>query len=160
MTVQPRRMKLGAFLHPTGHHVAAWRHPRAQADGGVNFPHYAELARTAERGRFDMLFLADSAAVWEASPEALSRSPRSDHFEPLTLLSALAAVTEHVGLVAAVTTTYNEPYHVARAFASLDQISGGRSGWNLVTSSNGAEALNFGRDSHLAHSMRYGRARE
>jgi alkanesulfonate monooxygenase SsuD/methylene tetrahydromethanopterin reductase-like flavin-dependent oxidoreductase (luciferase family) len=66
MTVQPRRMKLGAFLHPTGHHVAAWRHPRAQADGGVNFPHYAELARTAERGRFDMLFLADSAAVWDA----------------------------------------------------------------------------------------------
>jgi alkanesulfonate monooxygenase len=160
MTVQPRRMKLGAFLHPTGHHVAAWRHPRAQADGGVNFLHYAELARTAERGRFDMLFLADSAAVWEASPEALSRSPRSDHFEPLTLLSALAAVTARIGLVATVTTTYNEPFHVARKFASLDLLSGGRSGWNLVTSSNQAEAYNFSRDAHLAHAARYDRARE
>jgi N-acetyl-S-(2-succino)cysteine monooxygenase len=162
MTARRRdaKLRLGAFLMATGHHVAAWRHPQAQADGGVNLRHYAALARTAERAGFDMMFLADSAAVWDASPEALSRMARADHFEPLTLLSALAAVTERIGLVATVTTTYNEPYHVARKFASLDLLSGGRSGWNLVTSANEAEAHNFGRDRHVAHADRYERARE
>jgi FMN-dependent oxidoreductase (nitrilotriacetate monooxygenase family) len=155
-----RRLRLGAFLYPTGHHVAAWRHPGAQADAASNFAHYVHLARVAERGRFDMLFLADSAATPAGSAERLSRNPRSVSFEPLTLLSALAAVTTNIGLVATVTTTYNEPYHVARKFASLDQISGGRSGWNLVTSANAEEALNFGREAHPAHPDRYDRARE
>src|SRR5918993_1073442 len=160
MARRDAKLRLGAFLMATGHHVAAWRHPRARADGGVNLRHYAEIARTAERAGFDMMFLADSAAVWDASPDALSRMARADHFEPLTLLSALAAVTERIGLVATVTTTYNEPYHVARKFASLDLLSGGRSGWNLVTSANEAEAYNFGRDRHAAHADRYERARE
>ena len=160
MARRDAKLRLGAFLMATGHHVAAWRHPRAQADGGVNLRHYAEIARTAERAGFDMMFLADSAAVWDASPEALSRMARADHFEPLTLLSAIAAVTERIGLVATVTTTYNEPYHVARKFASLDLLSGGRSGWNLVTSANEAEAYNFGRDQHVLHADRYDRARE
>jgi N-acetyl-S-(2-succino)cysteine monooxygenase len=160
MARRDAKLRLGAFLMATGHHVAAWRHPQAQADGGVNLRHYAAIARTAERAGFDMMFLADSAAVWDASPEALSRMARADHFEPLTLLSAIAAVTERIGLVATVTTTYNEPYHVARKFASLDLLSGGRSGWNLVTSANEAEAYNFGRDQHVLHADRYDRARE
>ncbi|MCB8878016.1 LLM class flavin-dependent oxidoreductase [Acidisoma silvae] len=160
MAQSKRQIKLGAFLHETGHHVAAWRLPEAQADGGANFAHYVELARIAERGRFDMLFLADSVGIWHGHEEALNRTARVAHFEPLTLLSALAAVTSHIGFVATATTTYNEPYHVARKFASLDLISGGRAGWNLVTSSNAQEAFNFSRDAHLAHADRYVRARE
>ncbi len=145
----------------TGHHVAAWRHPGAQEDGGLNFPHYRRLAQTAERAKFDMVFLADGVAVRrELNPESLSRQGQLVHFEPLTLLSALAAVTDHVGLVATASTTYNEPYHIARKFASLDYLSGGRAGWNIVTSATEAEAKNFNRDKHMEHALRYERARE
>ncbi|CAM4041798.1 Nitrilotriacetate monooxygenase [Bordetella tumbae] len=160
MTTSPRQIKLGAFLMQTGHHIAAWRHPDAQADAGVNFKHYVELARRAEAAKFDAVFLADSVGVRNRNIDSLSRTARSDHFEPLTLLSALAAVTEHIGLIATVSTTYNEPYHVARKFASLDQISGGRSGWNLVTSSGEGEAQNFNLDAHVDHAQRYARAAE
>src|SRR5690606_7161332 len=144
----------------TGHHIAAWRHPDAQADAGVNFKHYVELARRAEAAKFDAVFLADAVGVRNRNIDSLSRTARSDHFEPLTLLSALAAVTEQIGLIATVSTTYNEPYHVARKFASLDQISGGRSGWNLVTSSGEGEAQNFNLDAHVDHAQRYARAAE
>ncbi|MCB4768665.1 LLM class flavin-dependent oxidoreductase [Ancylobacter sp. Lp-2] len=155
------RMKLNAFLHPTGHHIAAWRHPRAVADAGVNFDHYVELARTAERAKFDAIFLADSAAVRDQNIESASRVARYVvHFEPITLLSAIAAATRHIGLIATATTTYNEPFHIARKFASLDHISKGRAGWNLVTSSGEVEAFNFGREAHPAHADRYDRARE
>jgi len=158
------QLKLGAFLYPTGHHVAAWRHPQAQADAGVNFAHYKQLAQTAERGKFDLLFMADSVGTRGApdEQESLSRTATRyvAQFEPISLLSGLAAVTEHVGLVATASTTYNEPYHIARKFASLDHISGSRAAWNLVTSSNAEEAHNFGRDSHVAHADRYARARE
>ena len=158
---QPQRqIKLGAFLMQTGHHVAAWRHPGAQADAGSNFRHYVELARKAEAAKFDAIFLADSVGVRSSRLDALSRTARSDHFEPLTLLSALAAVTERIGLIATVSTSYNEPFHVARKFASLDQISGGRSGWNLVTSSGLGEATNFNREEHFEHAHRYRRAAE
>jgi FMN-dependent oxidoreductase (nitrilotriacetate monooxygenase family) len=160
MTEAKRQIRLGAFLHETGHHVAAWRLPEAQADGGANFAHYVELARLAERGCFDILFLADTVGLWQGHDAALNRTARVAHFEPLTLLSALAAVTTHIGFVATATTTYNEPYHIARKFASLDLISGGRAGWNLVTSSNPEEAFNFSRTAHLAHADRYLRARE
>lgn len=160
MTRSPRQIKLGAFLMQTGHHIAAWRHPEAQADAPVNFRHYAELARRAEAAKFDAIFLADSVGVRNTDLASLSRTARSDHFEPLTLLSALAAVTEKIGLVATVSTTYNEPYHVARKFASLDHISGGRSGWNLVTSSGQGEAQNFNLDEHVEHARRYARAAE
>jgi alkanesulfonate monooxygenase len=158
-----RKMNLGAFIYPTGHHIAAWRVPTAQADAGVNFEHYANLARTAERGCFDMLFLADVLAILPRSGETMesvSRVAHFGHFEPITLLSALAALTKHLGLVATVTTTYNEPYHVARKFASLDLISGGRAAWNLVTSASPDEAFNFSKDAHLRHADRYQRARE
>ena len=155
------KMILGAFFNPTGHHVASWRHPRADADAGINFDHYARIAQTAERGKFHLLFLADQLCVRAAPPEALSRSAQYiAQFEPLTLLSALSAVTTRIGLVATATTSYNEPYHVARMFASLDHISGGRAGWNIVTSGQEAESTNFGRESHLEHGFRYERARE
>ncbi len=160
MTRSTRQIKLGAFLMQTGHHIAAWRHPEAQADAPVNFRHYAELARRAEAAKFDAIFLADSVGVRNTDLASLSRTARSDHFEPLTLLSALAAVTEKIGLMATVSTTYNEPYHVARKFASLDHISGGRSGWNLVTSSGQGEAQNFNLDEHVEHARRYARAAE
>ncbi|MET0348439.1 MAG: LLM class flavin-dependent oxidoreductase [Rhizobacter sp.] len=154
----PRRLHLGAFLMESGHHVAAWRDPGVPPRAGLDFGLYRHLARTAEQALFDLVFVADSVAVEEGpGAERLSRSTR---FEPLTLLSALAAVTERIGLVATVTATYNEPYHVARKFASLDHLSGGRAGWNLVTSDNAAEAGNFGRARHVGHADRYARAEE
>ncbi|MBD9579073.1 LLM class flavin-dependent oxidoreductase [Pseudomonas sp. BGr12] len=153
-----RTLSLGAFLMATGHHVSAWRHPDVPANGGLDFRLYKRLAQVAEAAKFDALFVADSVAA--PTGDIASRMARSDHFEPLTLLSALAAVTERIGLVGTVTTSYNEPYHVARKFASLDHLSDGRAGWNLVTSDAAAEALNFNRQEHFGHAERYARARE
>jgi alkanesulfonate monooxygenase len=155
------KLKLGAFFHPTGHHVAAWLHESSQIDAGQNFRHYLQLAQTAERARFDLMFLADAVAVRDGNLDALCRWPQyMAYFEPLTLLSAIASCTSHLGLVATATASYNEPYNLARKFASLDLISGGRAGWNLVTSSNQSEANNFGRDEHYEHDARYDRAVE
>jgi len=162
MSAHSGEMSLAAFLYPTGYHVAAWRHPDVPADAGVNFPHFADLARLAERGKFDFLFLADSVGARGTDLPALSRAAIRyvAQFEPFTLLSALAACTERIGLVASATTTYNEPYHIARKFASLDHISGGRAGWNVVTSQNEDEAYNFGYERHPDHDHRYARALE
>lgn len=157
----PRTMNLGAFVHETGQHVAGWRHPGGHTGSGTDFAQALDVARTAERGKFDLLFLADGAAVTTSgSPESRRRMGKVVKFEPITLLSALASVTSHLGLVATATSTYNEPYTLARQFASLDQISGGRAGWNLVTSNNEAEALNYNREQHYAHADRYDRAVE
>lgn len=124
-----KKMRLAAYFNPTGHHVASWRHPRAQRDAHQNIEHYVEIARTAERAKFDMIFLADGNATRDADIEAISRSVQFvAHFEPITLLSALAMVTKNIGLTATASTTYNEPYNLARKFASLDHISHGRSG--------------------------------
>jgi N-acetyl-S-(2-succino)cysteine monooxygenase len=159
--IAQKKLRLGAFFNPTGHHVASWRHAESQADAGINIAHYRELAQTAERAKFDMIFLADNVCVRKAHIDALSRSAQYiANFEPITLLSALSGATSHIGLVATATTSYNEPYHVARKFASLDHISGGRAGWNLVTSGQQEEAQNFGREAHYGHSERYERARE
>ena len=148
-----RQMKLGLFLAPGGHHMAAWRHPEAYPDG-VSMKTYLRFAEIAERGCFDLLFVAD---VFSFSP----RAKRVDAFrlEPLTLLSALAMTTSKIGLVATATTSFNEPYNVARKFASLDHISSGRAGWNIVTSSAN-EAPNFGNDELSEHAERYRRADE
>jgi alkanesulfonate monooxygenase len=155
------QMVLGVFFNHTGHHVASWRHPGAQADAGVNLRHYIELAQTAERAKFHFLFFADWLAVRDASDLTLSRSAQyTAHFEPLTLLGGLAAVTEQIGLVCTATTSYNEPFHIARKMASLDHMSGGRAAWNVVTSAFKSEAFNFGREHHYAHEDRYERARE
>jgi N-acetyl-S-(2-succino)cysteine monooxygenase len=156
-----KMMKLGAFFHPTGNHVAAWLHPDAQIDAGTNYRHYAALAQTAERGKFDLMFLADAVAVRDGKLTALSRWPQyMVFFDPITLLSAIAPVTKSLGLVATATTSYNQPYNVAREFASLDHISRGRAGWNVVTSANLSEAYNFGREAHFEHDERYDRAIE
>ena len=158
MSSPHRQLHLGAFLMATGHHVAAWRHQAVPADAGLDFQHYKHLAQVAEAAKFDALFVADSLAA--ATGASASHMARSDHFEPLTLMAALSAVTEHIGLICTATTSYNEPYHVARKFASLDHLSGGRAGWNLVTSDAAAEAQNFGREAHIGHAERYSRARE
>ncbi|MBA9939219.1 LLM class flavin-dependent oxidoreductase [Ralstonia insidiosa] len=156
------QLRLGAFLYPGGHHIAAWRHPDTQANAGIDFQHYVALARAAEAAKFDLIFLADGVGTRGDDVAFLSRTAHSyqAQFEPITLLSALAAVTERIGLVGTASTSFNEPYHVARKFASLDHISGGRAGWNLVTSSSEYEALNFNRDHHFAHAERYQRAEE
>lgn len=156
-----REMVLGVFFQYTGHHVASWLHPQSQIDAGVNFRHFVDLAKAAEAAKFHFLFFADWVGVRDADMDALSRSAQyTAHFEPLTLLGGLAAVTEKIGLVCTASTSYNEPYHVARKFASLDHMSGGRAAWNIVTSAMKSEALNFGRDEHFSHDERYERARE
>ena len=155
-----RQLKLGAFMRPVSIHTSAWRYPGAFADANFNFAHYKRFAQTLERGLFDAFFMADHLAVLNMPMATLKRSATVTSFDPLTLLPALAAVTEHLGLIATASTSYNDPYHVARKFASLDHISGGRAGWNVVTSANPNEAQNFGREEHLDHAERYRRARE
>ena len=155
-----RQIKLGMFLRPAAHHIAGWRHKDAWADGGLNFATYVETARKAEAGLFDMMFSADALTGERYDRETLSRTSYVAWIEPMSLLTALAPVTKNIGLVCTATTTYDEPYHIARRFASLDLISGGRSGWNLVTSANDAESKNFGREQHLPKAERYRRARE
>src|SRR5882757_7924955 len=155
-----RQLRLGAFMRPVGIHTAWWRYPGAYPDANFNLQHLIRFAQKLEQGRFDAWFMADHLAVMNMPMAALKRSATVTSFDPLTLLPALAAVTERIGLIATASTTYNEPYHVARKFASLDHISGGRAGWNLVTSANPQEAYNFGLDQHVEHGERYQRARE
>src|SRR5471030_1651080 len=155
-----RQLRLCAFMRPATIHTGAWRYPGAFPDANFNFAHIKRFAQTLERGRFDAFFMADHLAVLNMSTKALRRSHTATSFEPLTLLSALAAVTERIGLIATASTTFDEPYHVARRFASLDHLSGGRAGWNLVTTSNPDAALNFGLDEHVEHGERYHRGRE
>ncbi|MDX8439071.1 LLM class flavin-dependent oxidoreductase [Mesorhizobium australafricanum] len=155
-----RQMKLGLFLWATGHHIAAWRHPDAHVTAGIDIDHYIQLARTAEAAKFDMIFCEDAAGLREANINIASQTSRSIGFEPISLLSALAAQTERIGLVSTASTSYNEPYGLARTFASLDNLSGGRAGWNLVTSASPIEAANFGATGLRPHADRYARARE
>ncbi|MFB8831768.1 LLM class flavin-dependent oxidoreductase [Azotobacter sp. CWF10] len=151
----PRQLKLGAIIHGVGHGWGDWRHPDVLADASVNFRFYRQQAQLAEAGKFDFLFIADSLHIHEkSSPHYLNR------FEPLTILSALATVTEHIGLVGTATVSYTEPFNLARQFASLDHISGGRAGWNVVTSWLSGTADNFGRPEHAPHDLRYRIARE
>jgi FMN-dependent oxidoreductase (nitrilotriacetate monooxygenase family) len=150
-----KQLHLNAFIMANGHHEAAWRHPDTDPHEALTLKHYAKIAQTAERGKLDSLFLADGVALW-GNVKWNSHS----RFEPLTLLSALAAVTDRIGLIATASTTYNEPYHLARKFASLDHLSGGRAGWNIVTSAGQDEARNFNRDARPDHELRYERATE
>src|SRR3954468_11548447 len=155
-----RQLRLGAFMRPVTIHTAAWRYPGAYPDANFNFGHLKRFAQTLERGKFDAFFMADHQALLNMPMQALKRSGTVTSFEPLTLLPALAVVTERLGLIATPSPTYNEPYPVARRFASLDHLSGGRAGWTLVTSGNPHEAMNFGREEHVEHDARYRRARE
>jgi alkanesulfonate monooxygenase len=158
--MNPRQLHLGAFMRPVSIHTGAWRYPGAFPDANFNLVHLTRFAQTLERGKFDAFFMADHLAVLNMPIEALKRSHTVTSFEPFTLLSALAAVTKRIGLVATASTTFDAPYHIARRFASLDHISGGRAGWNIVTTSNPDAALNFGLDEHMEHGDRYARARE
>ena len=155
-----KQMHLGAFMRPVSLHTGAWRYPGAAPDANFSFPHLKRFAQTLEAAKFDAFFMADHLAVLNMPVEALKRSHTVTSFEPFTLLSALAAVTERIGLVATASTTFDAPYHIARRFASLDHISEGRAGWNIVTTSNPDAALNFGLDEHVEHGERYRRARE
>ena len=155
-----KQLHLGAFMRPVGIHTAWWRVPGAFTDANFNLAHLVRFAQTLERGCFDAFFMADHLAVLNMPMAALRRSATATSFEPLTLLSALAMVTERIGLVATASTTFDEPYHIARRFASLDHISAGRAGWNVVTTANPDAALNFGLDGHVEHDERYRRARE
>lgn len=157
---ETRQLHLGAFMRPATIHTGSWRYPGAFPDANFNFPLIKQFAQKLEHACFDAFFMADHLAVLNMPMEALKRSATPTSFEPFTLLPALAAVTEHLGLVATGSTTYDEPYHVARRFASLDHISGGRAGWNIVTTSNPDASLNFGLEEALEHADRYARARE
>ncbi|RMU61902.1 Monooxygenase, NtaA/SnaA/SoxA family [Pseudomonas syringae pv. syringae] len=150
-----RHLKLGAMVHGVGHGWGEWRHPQALANASVNLGFYQQQTHLAEAARFDFVFIADSLHIHEkSSPHYLNR------FEPLTILSALAATTRHIGLVATVTVSYTEPFQVARQFASLDHISGGRAGWNVVTSWLSGTADNFSKGEHPPHAVRYRIAKE
>ena len=155
-----RRLHLGAFMRPVSIHTGAWRYPGAYPDANFNVAHLKHFARQLEAAKFDAFFMADHLAVLNMPAAALKRSHTVASFEPFTLLSALAAVTERIGLVATASTTFDEPYHVARRFASLDHISAGRAGWNIVTTANPDAALNFGHPTEPDHDARYVRARE
>ncbi|WP_213989570.1 LLM class flavin-dependent oxidoreductase [Sodalis sp. dw_96] len=155
-----RQLHLGAFMRPVSIHTGAWRYPGAYPDANFNFRHLREFARCLEAAKFDAFFMADHLAVLNMPLDALKRSHTVTSFEPFTLLSALAGATEKIGLVATASTTFDEPYHIARRFASLDHLSGGRAGWNIVTTANPDAALNFGYENQMDHDARYIRARE
>jgi FMN-dependent oxidoreductase (nitrilotriacetate monooxygenase family) len=150
-----RQLHLNAFLMGTGHHEAAWRLPESRPEDTLGAEHYIRLAQTAERGKLDSIFFADGLAVGDNV-----RFNAQNNLEPLTLLAAIAVLTERIGLIATASTTYYEPFQLARKFASLDHISRGRAGWNIVTSAGADEALNFNRDARPAHEDRYARATE
>lgn len=154
-------MKLGLFIQGGGHHVAAWRHPSVPYDASQSFAHHAEIARLGEVGLFDMIFFADALGSFGPDDlEVWKRGCSMSRIEPITMLSALSALTTHIGLVGTFSTGFAEPYYVARQFACLDKISGGRAGWNLVTSAAPAEPHNFGRTKHPPPEERYRRAGE
>jgi len=156
-------MHLGMSIRGLGYHPAAWRHPDVPADGTLRFEHYRRSALAAERGKCDLVFFADGIGSRERDVPrgSLARSGYEIvEMEPMTLLGALAVVTERIGLVTTASTTYNEPFHIARKFATLDLISNGRAGWNVVTSWSEAEAKNFNREQHVDYDTRYARAAE
>ena len=145
-----RMMRIGAFLSGTGGNMASWRHPSAVADGAVNLAYYKDMTRRAEEAKLDFVFFGDGLYISEKShPNFLVR------FEPLTLLAALAMETSKIGLAATLSTTYSDPYTVARQFSSIDHLSDGRAGWNVVTSPLEGSAANYNKPEHPQHDLRY-----
>ncbi len=155
MTDKRRKLHLNAFLMEAGHHEASWRRPDSNPRADFDLDHWIGLARLAENAKFDSLFLADGPAITGTGE---FRPP--GQLEPLTLLTALSQATRRIGLIATVSTTYNDPYNLARRLASVDHVSRGRSGWNIVTSAGANEAANFGLDDRPGHAARYARAEE
>jgi len=165
MTTTARKLRFGAFMSVPSCHPTGWRHPEAVPETDLSPRLLLQMARTAERGRLDCMFFQDSVAipgstaVYGGQPFRV-KSGRQAHIEPMTAIAAISAVTRNLGLISTCTTSYNEPYNVARRFLTIDHISGGRAGWNLVTSQAEDEAVNFGRDQHFEHGIRYERASE
>jgi alkanesulfonate monooxygenase len=155
-----KQLHFNAFMRPASLHTGAWRYPGAFPDANFNLKHLIRFTQKLESAKFDTFFMADHMAVLNMPVEALKRSHTVTSFEPFTLLSALSQHTERIGLIATGSTTFDAPYHIARRFASLDHLSNGRAGWNIVTTSNPDAALNFGMDEHMEHGERYRRARE
>src|SRR5499427_4125710 len=160
-----RQLRFGAFFSVPGCHPTGWRHPDAVCETDLDFRLLADMARMAERGKLDCMFFQDSVAIPGATATYGGKpfrvkNGRQAHIEPVSAIAALGAVTSRIGLVSTCTTSYNEPYNVARRFLTIDHISGGRAGWNLVTSQAEDEAVNFGRDQHFEHGIRYDRAAE
>jgi FMN-dependent oxidoreductase (nitrilotriacetate monooxygenase family) len=160
-----KQMKLTSFYFPPGAHATGWRMPDAIPESDMGFKHYVHLAQSAERGKMDCVFFQDTAAVGRSEgigrrDKTLEGQTHVARLEPFQMLPGLAMLTKHIGLVATGTTTYNEPFHIARRYATLDHISNGRAGWNLVTSQIEDEAWNFGLDAHVDHGLRYERASE
>ena len=139
----PRQMHLGLFIYPAGHHIASWRHPAVDARGIAGIDYYSRAAITAERGKFDLFFVGDMLAAREKDGRVV-REGGLNNIDSISITSAISAVTECLGLVATLSTTYNEPYYIAERFASLDHISNGRAGWNIITTANDDAAYNFG----------------
>lgn len=160
MAPTKKQLHLTAFMRPVSLHTGAWRYPGSYPDANFNLKHLKYFIQELEAAKFDAFFMADHLAVLNMPIEALKRSHTVTSFEPFTLLSALSQVTEKIGLAATASTTYDEPYHIARRFASLDHLSGGRAAWNIVTTGNPESSKNFGLDEHVQHSERYKRARE
>lgn len=145
-----KKVQFGVMLHGPGGHMNAWRSPDVASDASVNFEHYKNITLKSEAAGFSFVFVADGLFINDKSiPHFLSR------FEPLTLLGALAPITSHIGLVGTVSTSYSEPFTIARQLASIDMMSGGRAGWNVVTSPLEGSAKNFSKDKHPEHSLRY-----
>src|SRR5436190_1838759 len=165
MTTTARKLRFGAFFSVPSCHPTGWRHPEAIAETDLSMKHLVDMARTAERGLLDCMFFQDSVAIpgstatYGGLPFRV-KSGRQAHIEPMTAIAAIGAITKNLGLISTCTTSYNEPYNVARRFLTIDHISGGRAGWNLVTSQAEDEAVNFGRDQHFEHGIRYERASE
>ncbi|QCP49136.1 LLM class flavin-dependent oxidoreductase [Trinickia violacea] len=147
------------FFNPQGDHRVSWRYPTAPGHEIYGLPYFQKLAEVAEAARFDAVFIADHVAMWDTFPSNVAHYANA-RLEPITLLSALAAVTRDIGLIGTVSASYSEPYNTARAFASLDHLSMGRAAWNVVTSGMNEEAMNFGRDGNIEHGYRYERAAE
>lgn len=155
MSETKRQMHLNLFMTRAGHHEAAWRHKNTDPRKLTNIQYYQDLAQLAEQYKFDSVFLSDGLATGNQK-----YGPTNNFFEPITLLTSVATVTERIGLIGTVSSTYSEPYNLARQFASLDHISNGRAAWNIVTTGSEAAAHNFNKDTHLEHTKRYERANE
>jgi N-acetyl-S-(2-succino)cysteine monooxygenase len=152
-----RQLHLGLFIYPGGHHIAAWRHPKMQADRITALDYYIECAQIAERGKFDLFFVGDALSAREREGRVVGEIA-INNLDPVSIVSAVGSATKHLGLVATLSTTYNEPASIAAKFATLDHLSGGRAGWNIVTTLDDKASLNFSRAEAMEKSLRYERA--
>jgi alkanesulfonate monooxygenase SsuD/methylene tetrahydromethanopterin reductase-like flavin-dependent oxidoreductase (luciferase family) len=154
-----KQLHFGLFIYPGGHHIAAWRHPDAASEHVTELDYFRRCAMACERGKFDSLFVGDALAARESRGRVVGEVS-INNLDPVSVCAAVASVTQHLGVVATLSTSFHEPFLIAAKFATLDHLSGGRAGWNVVTTSQDHAALNFGRDPHMEKSLRYERAQE